>query len=190
VSGSGVSGDPWRIETYDGAATESPDTRPALADRFGGMKVWTTDTRRLFMWDVAAAAWRILHEPVQTYTPTLTGITLGTGSRVRFGYRRRNREVWLIGRIVLGVGGQVTGGIEITLPVNADITVRRQSGPAIFAQTNAGFINFPATIDVDFVGAGVASIYFIDGVLTPNTTHPFVWASGDEIIVSLKYWTA
>jgi hypothetical protein len=187
VTGSGVSGDPWRIETYDGDATESPDTRPALADRFLNMKIWTTDTDRLFRWD--GTVWRILHEPPQIYTPVLTNINVGNGLS-RWASRRRDREVFVVGHLKLGTtGASVTGAISVALPYTADVTVRRQVGVAYITQA-AGPTNFPSTADINLASATVMSLYFSDGAFAISSTNPIVWTANDEINVAIRYWTA
>jgi len=73
VAGSGVVGDPWVIEGYQGVATEVPDTRPGVGIRTPGMRIWTTDTQRLWVW--RTSGWRILSEPPQPWTPTVSQTT-------------------------------------------------------------------------------------------------------------------
>ena len=188
VSGSGASGDPWRIDTYAGAATESPDTRPALADRFTGMKVWTTDTERLFMWD--GTVWRILEEPLQSHTPTLTNLNVGAGT-ISCHYRRTYREVNIWTRIRLGVGFSFTaGGINGTLPVNADNTMTRWSdGKASIYQASSSFDNFPAAADVHASAPGTWQFYSTNGAFAITSTNPITWAVGDEMRFHLRYGT-
>src|SRR5262245_37342198 len=43
-----------------------------------GMRYFATDTKREFLYD--GTGWVVMAEPAQTYTPALTGITLGNGT--------------------------------------------------------------------------------------------------------------
>jgi hypothetical protein len=55
----------------------------------------------------------------KAYTPTTSGITLGTGSTVTFAYCQIGKTVHVRGAITLGTGGAVTTTVDIGTPVSS-----------------------------------------------------------------------
>lgn len=106
----------YNIETYEGVATEIPDTRPLLADRFDGMRVWTTDTKRLFAWDAAGAEWLLLIEPPQTLVAADFVITQGaTITKTLTHGRYQRRHGWFEWNARVTVTSAGTGGSAIAV---------------------------------------------------------------------------
>jgi hypothetical protein len=192
VSGSGQAGDPWVLETYEAVATEFPDTRPGPGDRFVGMRVYATDTERLFLWK--SSGWVILEEPWNDYTPSLTGVTLGTGGVVYSRYQRRYKRCSWRGQIHLGVGGALTAGPAVSTPVTG---VTSASGSAVL---NAGEGTLRLHDYGTTFGAGIAIVATSTMSFTaqagPGTwghvspTSPWTWAENDDIYWDVEYETA
>jgi hypothetical protein len=192
VRGSGGPGDPWVVETYEGIATEAPDTRPGPADRFIGMRVYTTDTKRIFLWD--GFNWRCIHQPLMVFTPTIiSGLTLGTGGQMRTGYARYAHRVHYEGEIFLGTGF-VINQPKMSLPVSSrhadPASGPRTVGTAGFFDINTGQI-FHGTSDIHW-SAPTNLVFYCPGPTTypVTSTAPFTWVAGDELWWSIEYEAA
>jgi hypothetical protein len=144
ISGSGTAGDPVRLETYDAIATDAPDTRPGPGDRFPGMRVWTTDTRRLYVWETGPG-YTIVAEPPQPWTITaiIQGFTTVPVSTIRAHYQRSIEGFRAVAAILVTGPGSVGGALDLPLPftipnlndVFGDYNLYNQSGSNAHAGT-------------------------------------------------------
>lgn len=138
-----VGGAGYNIETYEGVATEDPDTLPGPGDRFEGMRVWLADTKRLVIWDDDMAQWRILQEPPQAWVATMTqGVALsGTASGW---FERRMGTVRGVVNFVISSAGTSGQQITLTPPVTMQNTAPNVGGS--FRYIDAGAAVYVGTI--------------------------------------------
>jgi hypothetical protein len=173
-----------RLETYQGVATEVPDTRPPLASRFAGMQVYTTDTDRVFLWD--GANWRCIRQPLMPCTLSHdAGFNLGAGGNERAGYSRSGHQVMLQWEGGLGTGATVSPAF-FTIPVPAKWSAVRQIGIAMFYDVSTGLIHH-GSCDL-YVTDSLIRLYIPAPYLFgPTNTNPFTWAANDQIWFKLVY---
>ncbi len=122
------------------------------------------------------------------YTPTTTGITLGTGGTATGAYLRMGKTIFARVLITLGTGGVLTGTPTIALPAptHAALPARfpvglvtlRDSSPV----THRGYHAYLITTST--FGA------MDEGGNTPTATVPWTWAADDQISASLTYEAA
>jgi len=147
-----------------------------------------------YRWD--GAAWKPWESAWIAYSPTLTGVTIGTGGSAQnvAAYKYELGRVRVRGVATLGTGGGfgVTGTIDATLPVTA-LALRHayQGYPGFceFFDVSAG-VNYAA-----FAAAANASVTDFN-IFYPGTSGarggtssslPFVWATGDSISYDFTY---
>ena len=131
-----------------------------------------------------------------SWTPTLTNVTVGTGSAVVAKYKQYGKRVIARLSIVLGTGGSVSGQIQFTLPVTS--------------VTHAGTANAIPLGNAALLDAGTEEYQGIvswlttttAGILTPETagtyarlrntsgTIPFTWGNTDEMNCQFEYEAA
>lgn len=193
VSVAGPSGTRYVAEVLSGAVMLPNRTNGSGAPGGtgnNGDEYYDTAADRLYLSD--GAGWIIMYEPEQTYTVTLTNITLGNGSRVGK-YKRSNGrckgKVWF----QLGSTSAIGTNPQLRLPVAGS-----QSGtsfydfddtPAMYYD-NTGLRNYgscysASNIDLAFVAFSTTGTYAVHAVLDANT--PFVWAVSDHIFVAFDY---
>lgn len=163
-------------------------TRPSLPRK--GQFIWESNTRRILInegtavspsWIPYASADSGIG-PWTAYTPTLTNVTLGTGG-TRYGrYFRYSTLVVGVAGFKLGTGGDVTGGISVSLPVNATSGAGAEvryigagrgfdsSGPVYWASTAEIHPPFSVNTLVNFATAGQ---------IAWGTSTPFNWTIND-----------
>lgn len=106
----------FNVEAYEGVATQAPDTRPGVGARFEGMRVWTSDTKRLWVWDSTVGYWRLLSEPRQSWVPVLTqGGAVTTSTTVA--WFQRSMGIWEgMTRLEISSAGSPGQFLAITYP--------------------------------------------------------------------------
>lgn len=168
------------METYEGLATESPDTRPGPSDRFDGMRVWTTDTRRLFVWVEALARWMILSEPAQTLVAAdfvlqqaSTTVTKTAGAC----WYQRQYDTFTLRVNLTATSAGSAGNILLTLPSVLTMAAGfNAGGEVVLADADGSYY-------LGSVGqSGSTGLLLLtqNGVSPPNF-GPIVLASGDAI---------
>ena len=119
------------------------------------------------------------------FTPTLTNVTLGTGSSNTGQYSLLNKTLFMRGKFVLGTSGSVTGGITIAMPTGTmAVTPTMQwqpNGSAVL--TDSGVASYFA------VGlqstTSLLALYVVNSagtyasVTATSGTVPFTWAVND-----------
>lgn len=145
-----------------------------------------------YIWD--STAWRAWQSDWATYTPTLTGITLGNGSYTAGpAWCFRDGLVFTYGQITLGSTSAVTGAILVSLPSPS----ASQSPLVAKAHANIGanptplFPTFSTTTSMRLRGwtTGAASGAAV-GTADTSATFPATWASGNQIEWSALYRSA
>jgi len=123
------------------------------------------------------------------YTPTLTNLTLGNGTRTG-AYRKVGRSVKGYAKFTLGSTSAVTGNPSIGLPVAAASVLSYTSLQAQLL--DSGTANYDAIVVLSSVNAiGVWYRGGANGTFSGITsTLPFTWAVNDNIEVHFEYESA
>lgn len=160
-------------------------TRPSPATE--AMMIYETDTDRMLFYD--GTGWIILTEPAQTFTPTVTNLTVGNGTWVA-SYHRSDGWIDLECDFTFGTTSAVAGDLTFQLPVNSanvspdlwtitfrdDNTALHYTGQAEYTNTTTGV----------FVRAiGTAGAYAVGAAL--GAAVPFTWAVNDRIFIAARY---
>lgn len=127
--------------------------------------------------------------PWSTYTPTVTGWTLGNGS-VSGAYLQVQKTVLFRARFTYGSTSAVSGPLTMTLPVGCTLPA---GGPHYvfdaFATSNTTWYQMfsradsGTTFTVHYLGTNSA-------ITNPTSTAPFTWASGNIVEVNGVYEAA
>lgn len=144
---------------------------------------------------VDRAAWA---KNFTTYTPTVTGFTVGTGGAAAssFKYRREGKMIRVKFRLTLGTSGASVGSSpNFTLPVNAVTPVHLLQAYAglgsafdVSATNIAGVIMVAENSTVDKVRMYTIAATYAAGAITASL--PWVWAAGDTIQGEFTYEAA
>lgn len=100
------------FDTYVAAVVAIADLTFAV-----GQRGYVTATGITYWW--TGSAWKAWESDWITYAPTITGVTLGTGSTTEYRYRYVQGVVEIDYSIRLGTGGAFTAQPTMTLPVTA-----------------------------------------------------------------------
>ena len=134
--------------------------------------------------------WKAWDSDWITYTPTLTNVTLGTGSATQYRYRYTGGVVEVDFSIRLGTGGSFTGSPTMTLPVSA-VALRHSSMTydGVASATNAAGNIYP--ISVLASGTSVTTVAFwttTTGAYAQVTAIvPHTWALNSVIQGKFRY---
>ena len=135
---------------------------------------------------------KALGDPRTTYSPTLTGVTLGTGGTVVASYLQTGKDVRGSVIITLGTGGALTAAATFTLPASPSVSVDAYPlGPAMMYDSSA-----PTLVDgvCRWVAASsnVCINYHLGTAVGVNATAttPWTWAVGDRIFAHFAYEAA
>jgi hypothetical protein len=125
----------------------------------------------------------------QSYTPAITGVTIGNGTRA-FRYTQINKFVHMYGRFTLGGTSAVSGVINIALPVTAAANL---PSSAVVTIQDTGTATIPAysltgPTEVSVYAVNVAGTY--PGIVAPSATVPMTWTNLDFVEVSIVYEAA
>lgn len=160
-------------------------TRPSPA--IEGMLIYETNTDRTLTYD--GTNWIILAEPSVTWTPTLTGLTVGNGTWIA-SYHRSDGWIDLEANFTFGTTSAITGDLNLTLPIaSANVT------PDLFtvtfrddnvAQQFSGQADFNnSTTSVLLRPINVAGTYAVG--VAASATIPFTWTTNDRIMFAARY---
>jgi hypothetical protein len=135
---------------------------------------------------VSTGAW-------STYTPTLTGITLGNGViSARFIQIGKTVHFWVI--VALGSTSSVTGSVQMTLPVTKSSSMGTPIGESFFHQI--GVLNQGPGSFISQAGSNVVTFYALTAsgsyvtTQTLSATIPFTWANTHTIGMKGTYEAA
>lgn len=148
---------------------------------------WATDTKRLWLYD--GTGWIILAEPNQSYTPSLTVLTLNNGT-ITGSYHRSDGYCDFSVRITFGSTTTMGTAPTISVPVSMlngqeledtqvlyyDNTGPRYIGTTYYNSTTSFGLLYPTLAAFGPVSAGAVT-----------ATLPFTWAVNDFIVVSGRY---
>ena len=164
-------------------------TRPTGASRYIGQHIYETDTDRRLYFD--GTGWIILSEPAQAYTPTLSGVTVGTGGIVTGSYHRSDGFVDFNAYVYLGSSGfSVASAPVIGLPFAYSSGREFEVLTCLLYDNSTGgryqaWVNANSTTTVAITCINTAGSYAIYAAITSTT--PFTWAANDAIVLAGRY---
>jgi hypothetical protein len=126
----------------------------------------------------------------QTYSPTLSNMTLGNGT-TEARYRQLGNTVDVVFKFTLGTTSSISAFPTITLPVNAKYTGVMIGNNSYIDSGTTYYVgrNLVASASTVWFGADNASAtYLTVGTLTSSV--PFTWGSTDVIFATMSYEVA
>lgn len=138
------------------------------------------------LWVGLQAAW-------DSWTPTLTGFTLGNGTLV-CKYRQEGKTVDIRGKFTAGSTSGFTGNFTLSIPVNAhgDYGSSDAIGVASFTDSSAG-ATASRTGGTLMIATASTVLLVVDRITpspTASNTVPWTWANGDTFSFHARYETA
>ena len=130
-----------------------------------------------------------------SYTPTLTGVTLGNGT-VTSEYARVNNFVHVTGSFTFGSTSAITGTVGIPTPININSAMGLAGFPlgmCTLYDTSSGAMNvleilWASATELRLRALNTAASY---GVLVAvSSTIPLTWATGDILTWNVMYKAA
>jgi len=130
------------------------------------------------------SAWVIFDIAWNAFTPTLTGITLGTSNSVSTYYARIGKTVIYMGRISVGANCSGVTQITVSLPVAPALAINTVEtiGIGVMRDNTAG-VNYPGAVRIVNLNPNRIALYANNAAGTylsetsQFTTVPFTWAS-------------
>lgn len=169
------------VDAFYGGAVANAAALPALGD-FPGQRKFITDTKEVATWN--GTAWTGY---TVAFTPTWSGVTLGTGP-VNAGRRQEfGKWVDISFNLTLGTGGSLSSTAFMTLDIPAASTVGRAIGNVMLIDGSVGNSSRrSATIMMSASGA-FFSVDSLTTAATVTTAVPWTWAATDEIAGTFRY---
>lgn len=168
-------------------------TRYQIASRIGSpaSQIYTERWTRTRTGSGTWTPWSVLSLPSKSFTPVLgTGLTLGNGT---MSGNYSVADGILFGRITLGIGSTTVIGSSITfgqLPIPY-VSSTRTAGQCRMTDASTGFI-CPGVVLINssLIYARVSTL--VSGETYPREfstapTIPFVWSTGDTIVLDFDY---
>jgi hypothetical protein len=162
-------------------------TRPSGGNLYEGVIITETDTDRVLYYD--GTNWIILMEPTQSYTPTLTNLTLGNGTLTGTYHRS---DGWCDFAVSVTFGSTTTMGTDPTigLPVAANLIRENELSVAMidvspvnrYTGHNIASAGGGSTVVVQALSAG-ANVF----AASITATVPMTWTTGDVLYVTGRY---
>lgn len=127
------------------------------------------------------------------YTPTITGVTIGNGTRT-FYYTKFNKIVHFYGVFQLGSTSAVTGTPLLSLPVARRTAAFAVATLGVGTLADFGTATYSAipistgANDVYLFAAYAAATYLLEGNVT--ATVPFTWTTNDALTINAIYEAA
>lgn len=117
----------------------------------------------------------------QVYTPTLTNMTLGNGSR--YGeYIQYGQLVMFMARFILGSTSAIAANPRFSMPTSLSVAYQMQA-----KMVDNGTSTLTAVAEPDASGVYVYGIGTNGAIYQVNATSPFTWVNGDSIEVRGMY---
>ena len=168
--------------------TGSEAIKPATPN--AGFRYFATDTKREWLYD--GTGWIVMGEPLQTYTPSTTNTTLGTGGTSTGSYHRNDGWCDVTMHLGFGTGGTFTGQPTIGLP-NASAYVPRYQfavmfywiGTNVLRGTHAEVMTGQTFVTPFATGGDVATGREFANNLSASA--PFTWGAGSSMVISGRY---
>jgi hypothetical protein len=202
ISGGGTSGTVTVTNSMATAIDAKGDLVPGTgADTFARLAVGANDT--VLTADSSTATGLKWATPsgfgtITSYTPTLSGITIGNGTFSNTGYSQSGDLVWFSGQVLFGSTTAYTGVFKISLPVTAKsqgagVAQRNATMWCTVSDTSTGYI-YPSFAGVDNAGTNLTiwtsltnQAYLQNQAQEVQQTVPITFADGDGLFWSVFY---
>lgn len=162
-------------------------TRPTGVALREGSRIYELDTNRELLYD--GTGWVIMSEPAQSYTPSLTNMTLGNGT-VAGSYHRSDGWCDFTAAFTLGSTSAVAANAAISIPVAYFDGTEFESLPVFMydSSVTTRYYGHTYAANPSLIGlvADASAAAHITGAIVSGTV-PFTWATGDIIKVSGRY---
>lgn len=174
-----------------GGITEAERDAISGDSLFAGLTVFTTDNGQVEVY--TGSGWHVLDRVAASYTPTLTGMTLGGGGSVTAEVGASGGVFWMTFDITLGSSPGFTDP-NISVPSwasHAHLPGTTLLGDLLLIDTSATTLG--RWRSSAHQGGSSTTVRILrpnsDGRVLPMTTatDPFTWASGDRITGHLSY---
>lgn len=132
----------------------------------------------------------------QTWTPTVTNVTVGTGPTTSYTYAQLGKIVIVRLSLTLGTSGAVSGTPTFTLPVTASAAANTNLSPAGIAYYNRGgteyygYAQLASTTTFGFYMFNAAGTYLQNASITSTVPFGTAWTAADRMRVQLTYEAA
>lgn len=129
----------------------------------------------------------------QTYTPTISGITLGSGSTTSAAYAVIGKTVIVQFYFALGSTTTVNGDVSFSLPINHASSNRSgQAGTCVITDASPatrypGSVLLSGTPGYAFLRVGNAAGTYVTQVALSSSIPIAVWAVNDSISATIVY---
>lgn len=138
--------------------------------------------------------WLVFDTAWKSWTPTLTGVTLGSGGTTSATYCRIGKTVIATIAITLGGTGSITGDVTFTIPVTA-ASVDRAAATGDATITDASpSATYPGAVLLTSTTVAGIRVFNAAGTYASNTalsgTIPITFTSSDKISATIIYEAA
>ena len=128
-----------------------------------------------------------------TYTPTLAGVTLGSGYTLSAAYAQLGKTVVVNFYFALGATSAITGDVSFSLPINQSSSNRSGSAGTCAITDATPATRYPGTVLLSgtpgyaFIRIGNAAGTYLTQVAMSSSIPIAVWAVNDSISATLVY---
>lgn len=128
-----------------------------------------------------------------TYTPTLAGVTLGSGYTLSAAYTTIAKTVIVQFYFALGATSAITGDVSFSLPINQASSNRSgQAGTCVIVDASPA-TRYPGTVVLSgtpgyaFLRVGNAAGTYLTQVALSSSVPITVWATADSLSATVVY---
>ena len=129
----------------------------------------------------------------QTYTPTIAGVTLGSGYTLSAAYVTIGKTVIVQFYFALGATSAITGDVSFSLPINHASSNRSgQAGTCVIVDASPA-TRYPGTVLLSgtpgyaFLRVGNAAGTYLTQVALSSSVPIAVWATADSMSATVVY---
>jgi len=175
------------IMTFASAAARTT----ALTAPSEGMFSYLVDSDAYFVY--SGSAWMEFDIVWKSYTPTIAGVTLGSGYTLSASYAQLGELMVVNFYFALGATSAITGDVSFSLPVNQASSNRSgAAGTALIYDASPG-VRYPGTVYITstpgyaFVRALNSAGTYLTAVALTSAIPIAVWATSDSITANISY---
>lgn len=132
----------------------------------------------------------------QSWTPTVTNVTVGTGPTTSYTYAQLGKIVIVRLSLTLGTSGAVSGTPTFSLPVTASATANTNLTPGGIGYFNRGgveyygYVQLASTTTMAFYMFNAASTYLTNTAITSTIPFGTAWTAADRMRTQFIYEAA
>lgn len=174
-------------------ACDNQTDRDSILTPQEGLTVYRKDTDAIERY--TGSEWLAFDSKWQTYTPTLTNLTLGNGTQIAK-YFRQGKRITVDWSLVLGTTSAVGSNPEITLPFTrasgyGTNLLQPLDGTAFFVDEGNATYNGCVTSSTTLFRVYCIATGFSAGSLSPTSAaNPFTFGSTDQLGARFSYIAA